>query len=67
MYYNKISYIVLVIYSMCFTIDHLNNLYYIMSGGKHQNAKTSILGRQYTLAVTFDGSFLCLNVSFCVI
>jgi len=29
----------------------------------HVNANTSILGRQYT-AVTFDGSFLCLNVSF---
>jgi len=28
----------------------------------HVNAKTSILGRQYTMAVTFDGSFLCLNV-----
>jgi len=31
---------------------------------QHVNAKTSILGRQYTTAVTFDGSFLCLNVSF---
>jgi len=30
----------------------------------HVNANTSILGRQYTLAVTFDGSFLCMNVSF---
>jgi len=36
-----------------------------MSDFKHDvNAKTSILGRQYTMAVTFDGSFLCLNVSF---
>jgi len=25
----------------------------------HVNANTSILGRQYTMAVTFDGSFLC--------
>jgi len=34
-----------------------------MSDVKHHvNANTSILGRQYTLAVTFDGSFLCLNV-----
>jgi len=33
-----------------------------MSDVKHHvNAKTSILGRQYTMAVTFDGSFLCLN------
>jgi len=30
----------------------------------HANAKTLILGRQYTMTVTFDGSFLCLNVSF---
>jgi len=30
----------------------------------HLNANTSILGRQYTMAVTFDGSFLCLNGSF---
>jgi len=28
------------------------------------NANTSTLGRQYTMVVTFDGSFLCLNVSF---
>jgi len=34
-----------------------------MSDVKHHvNAKTSILGKQYTMAVTFDGSFLCLNV-----
>jgi len=34
-----------------------------MSDVKHEvNAKTSILGRQYTMTVTFDGSFLCLNV-----
>jgi len=33
-----------------------------MSDVKHHvNAKTSILGKQYTMAVTFDGSFLCLN------
>jgi len=31
-----------------------------MSDVKHHvNAKTSILGRQYTITVTFDGSFLC--------
>jgi len=30
----------------------------------HVNAKASILGRQYTKAVTCDGSFLCLIVSF---
>jgi len=36
-----------------------------MSDVKHDvNAKTSILGRQYTMTVSFDGSFLCLNVSF---
>jgi len=28
----------------------------------HMNAKTSILGRQYTMAVTFDGSF-CVILS----
>jgi len=28
--------------------------------------QTSILGRQYTMRVTFDRSFLCLNVSFYV-
>jgi len=28
-----------------------------MSDVKYVNAKTSILGRQYTMAVTFDGSF----------
>jgi len=48
-----------------FYLGHLSNLYYIMSDVKqHLNAKTSILGKQYTLAVTFDGLFLCLNVSF---
>jgi len=39
-----------------------------MSDVKHLvNAKTSILGRQYTMAVTFFllvTTFLCLNVSF---
>jgi len=36
-------------------LDHLSNLYYIMSDVKHHvNAKTSILGRQYTMAVTFE-------------
>jgi len=36
-----------------------------MSEVKHYvNAKTSILGRQYTMAVAFDGLFLWLNVSF---
>jgi len=30
-------------------LDHLSNLYYIMSDVKHHaNANTSILGRQYT-------------------
>jgi len=28
------------------------------------DAKTSILGRQYTMVVTFDGSLLRLNASF---
>jgi len=46
-------------------LDHPSNLYYIISDVKHHvNANTSILGRQYTTAVTFDGSFLYLNVSF---
>jgi len=46
-------------------ITHLSNLYYIMSDVKrHVNPNTSILGSQYTMAVTFDGSFFCLNVSF---
>jgi len=27
----------------------------------HVNAKTSIFGRQYTMAVTYDGSFVCLK------
>jgi len=36
-----------------------------MSDVKHDvNAKTSILGSQYTMTVTFNGSFLCLNMSF---
>jgi len=36
-----------------------------MSDVKHDvNAKTSILGRQYTMTVTFDGSFLCLMCHF---
>jgi len=26
----------------------------------HVNAKNSIFGRQYTMAVTFDGSFVCV-------
>jgi len=48
-----------------FYLGHLSNLYYIMSDVKqHLNAKTSILGKQFTLVVTFDGLFLCLNVSF---
>jgi len=37
---------------------------YLNHLSKYVNAKTSILGRQYTMAVTFDGSFLCLNVTF---
>jgi len=44
---------------------YLSNLYFIMSDVKPDvNAKTSILGRQYTMTVTFDGSLLCLNASF---
>jgi len=57
---NFISHLQYVLY-----LDHQSNLYYIMSAVKHHvNAKTSILGRQYTMVVTFDGSILCLNVSF---